>query len=39
MGRNIPNRSVDISAAVLLSKFEGALEPELSDEQMATLGA
>jgi Na+/H+-dicarboxylate symporter len=39
MGRIIPNLSVDISAAVLVSKFEGALEPELSDEQMAALGA
>jgi proton glutamate symport protein len=39
MGRIIPNLSVDISAAVLVSKFEGALQPELSDEQMATLGA
>ena len=39
MGRIIPNLSVDISAAVLVSKFEGVLEPELTDEQMATLGA
>jgi hypothetical protein len=27
MGRTIPNLSGDISAALLVSKFEGVLEP------------
>jgi proton glutamate symport protein len=39
MGRIIPNLTVDIAACVLVSKLEGVLEPELSDEQVAQIGA
>lgn len=37
MGRIIPNLSVDIAASVLISKSEGVLGPELTDEQIAKI--
>lgn len=34
MGRIIPNLTVDIAASVLISKYEGVLGPQLTEEQL-----
>jgi Na+/H+-dicarboxylate symporter len=39
MGRIIPNLTVDIATSVLISKFEGVLGPELTEEQMQKVSA